>query len=322
MDPIKTGVIGVGHLGQYHAQKYAALSETHLVGIYDIDENRAKEIAHLYQCNVFQDIHALLRQVEAVSLAVPTDHHFQMAQLIMDEGVHCLVEKPITQTCDEASTLIQTANDKQLIFQVGHIERFNPAMMELNHFHMDPQFIESHRLAQFNPRGTEVSVILDLMIHDIDIILYLVNQPVSSIDATGVAVVSDTTDIANARIHFVNGAVANLTASRISQKTMRKMRLFQKDTYVSIDFLDKFSEIFRLDKKIKHTDIQMDKIGIGDRKRPIYYHQFEKKDNDALLEEIKAFITAVRGNESAGVSGQEGLSALSIAQKILHAMEQ
>lgn len=321
MEPIRIGVIGVGHLGRYHTIKYSTLPAVQLVGVCDKDSRKAAEVAGECQCKVFSEIDDLLNEVDAVSLAVPTDKHFQIAEKILAHRVHCLIEKPITQTCEEADRLIQAAEQNNLILHVGHIERFNPAMQSLHEFELNPRFIESHRLAQFNPRGTEVSVILDLMIHDIDIVLHLTKQTVSSIDATGVSVVSDTVDIANARIHFENGTVANLTASRISQKTMRKMRLFQKDTYMSVDFSEKLTEVYRLNEKINDRDINISEIGPAENKKPVYYHQPDIQKKDALQEEIIAFTEAVRGKPSIGVTGQEGRQALSVALQILNSME-
>ena len=321
MKPVRIGVIGVGHLGRYHTQKYSTLPSVRLAGVYDTDSQRAAEIANECQSKTFSELDAILNEVDAVSLAVPTDRHYKIAEQVLAHDVHCLIEKPITQTCEEADRLIQMAEQKKLVLQVGHTERFNPAMQSLQSFDLNPRFIESHRLAQFNPRGTEVSVILDLMIHDIDIVLKLIKEKVSSINATGVSVVSDTADIANARIHFTNGSVANLTASRISQKTMRKMRLFQKDTYLTVDFSEKQAEVYRLNEKIDASDINIAEIGHAEKKKSVYYHQPVIQKKDALQEEINAFVAAIQGEPSIGVTGQEGREALSVALEILKHME-
>ena len=317
---MKVGVIGIGHLGRYHTLKYAQIPEVDLVGVTDVDKKRAHEVASECWCKPFDNIDSLLDNVEAVSIAVPTDHHFKVAQQALRRGKHCLIEKPITSTVEEADTLIQLAKEKNAVLHVGHIERFNPAMQALNNFPLQPQFIESHRLAPFDPRGTEVAVVLDLMIHDIDVILNMVQYPVVSIDAKGVSVVSNSVDIASARIQFKNNCVANLTASRISQKKMRKMRLFQKDTYISVDFLNKLTEIYQLEKIPAGLQV-VNEIGVGDKKRQISYQCPEIPREDGLHSEIIAFFHAVQGKPSSGVTGEEGREALSVALQIVQHTE-
>jgi len=321
VNKVKTGVIGVGHLGRFHALNYAQIPDADLVGVYDSDRKRAEHVAGEAQTRAFDSIDSLLEEVDGVSIAVPTDHHHAVASKVLTKGIPCLVEKPIAQNIAEADSLIQLAAANNTIIQVGHIERFNPAFRALAGFSLAPLFIESHRLAPFNPRGTEVSVVLDLMIHDIDIVLHLVNHPVKSIDASGVAVVSDTIDIANARIHFENGTVANLTASRISQKKMRKMRMFQKDTYVTVDFLQKISEVYKLDEPAKESDMVLGEIGVGDNKKTVVYHRPEIPQGDGLFTELQTFINAIRGKDKKGVPGEAARSALDIAINILKQME-
>jgi len=316
LDKVKVGVIGVGHLGRFHAMNYAKLEGAELIGVCDVDLDKANTVAKEFGCEAFGDSEALLEKVDAVSVAVPTDHHLFEGKRTLSHGVHCLMEKPIAQNLAEADELIQLAEKKNVIFQVGHVERFNPAMRALEDFHLKPQFIESHRLAPFNPRGTEVAVILDLMIHDIEIILHLVNSPVLSIDASGVAVVSETVDIANARIRFENGAVANLTASRISQKQMRKMRFFQKDAYVSVDFLDKVAEMFHLEDDGKQG-IVLGEIGVGDRKRKIIYNKPSTPEAHGLEIELDVFVQTVQGKSPQAVTGKEGREALAVAIQVL-----
>ena len=320
MRKIKVGVIGVGHLGRYHTLNYAKMPEVNLVGVVDLNMERAFSVASEARCKAYDTLDSLLKEVEAVSIAVPTDQHFKIGEEVLKHGIHCLVEKPISKTLEEADSLVNLAKEKGVVFQVGHVERFNPAMQAITDLNIEPKFIESHRLAPFNPRGTEVAVVLDLMIHDIDIILSLVKSPVEKIDASGVAVVSDSIDIANARIRFKNNSVANLTASRISQKKMRKMRLFQKDTYITVDFLEKKSEIYRLDTKEESGTI-LGEIGVGEKKRKVIYNHPEIPQEEGLQKELKAFIQTIQGEHPAAVSGEDGRKALSVALRIMEEME-
>lgn len=318
MKKVRVGVIGAGHLGRFHTLNYAQIPKADLVGVMDVDTEKAKNVAAEAQCKAFESLDALLNQVDAVSVVVPTDLHHEIGQKVMERGIHCLVEKPIAQDVKEAQDLIQKAKEKNVVFQVGHIERFNPAIRSLEAFTIQPQFIESHRLAPFNPRGTEVAVILDLMIHDIDIILYLVKSPVTKVDASGVAVVSETIDIANARIRFENGCVANLTASRISQKKMRKMRLFQKDTYIGVDFLNKQADVYQLTSNLVASDMVLGEMGVGDHKKHILYKQPEIPQKEGLRTELEIFLDTIEGCPSnEGVSGEEGKAALEIAMQVV-----
>lgn len=322
MKKIKAAVIGIGHLGRLHVQNYQLIPDAEIVGIYDIDTERAHKVANEFQVRAFENLEPLLQQIEAASIVVSTTSHFEITQACIEQGVHCLVEKPITSTLSEAERLIQLVKEKDLILQVGHIERFNPAIVALNGFELNPMFIESHRLASFNPRGTDVAVVLDLMIHDIDIILHLVKSPVTKIDASGVAVVTDEVDIANARLGFANGCVANITASRISQKKMRKMRLFQRNAYIGIDFLQKFSEVYQLvdsdNIKIRSNQIpiefgQLDQYG---KSKKITYERHQIEEANALKMELESFLNSIRTGKHPAVSGEEGQEALRVAIEI------
>ncbi len=321
---IHVGVIGVGHLGSLHAKMYAEISTVHFVGVYDANQEKSKEIASKYNVTSFSTIEELLEKVEAVSLATITSTHYELAKKIISSGKHILIEKPITQTVAEADELIALAKEKNVLIQVGHIERFNAAIISLEKYHLKPLFIESHRLAQFNPRGTDVAVVLDLMIHDIDIILSLVQSPVKKIEANGVAVVSDSIDIANARLQFENGCVANVTASRISQNKMRKMRMFQHNAYISIDFSQGLSEVFRLidenDGEVQPTML-LGKIGEGTKKKNIIYEQPQIQEINALKYELESFINSIQNNTEPIVSGKDGKQALEVAQQIIESIK-
>jgi predicted dehydrogenase len=324
MKPLRVGVIGVGHLGALHTKMYAQIPSAQLIGVYDIDSMRAEKIAAEFGVKAFAQIDDLLAQVEAVSIATVTQSHFDAAMQVIKRGIHLLIEKPITATIEQARSLTEQAEAKGLNLQVGHIERFNPAILALEQYNITPLFIESHRLAQFNPRGSDVAVVLDLMIHDIDLILSLVKSKVTRIDANGVTVISDTPDIANARLQFENGCVANVTASRISQNKMRKMRLFQHDAYISIDFAQGLAEVFRLvDEKtpgIKPT-MMLGKIDQGLHKRMIIYEQPEVQEVNALKYELERFIESVQKNSEPPVTGRDGLHALEVAQEILQKID-
>ena len=325
MKKLPVGVVGVGHLGSLHAKMFADIVTAELVGVTDIDQSRAYKIAKEYNTKAFSNIDELLSLVHAISIATPTSTHFSIAEQAIARGIHLFIEKPMTSTTQEAESLVRRAKEKGVKVQVGHIERFNPALLALEKYHLKPMFIESHRLAQFNPRGADVAVVLDLMIHDIDIILSLVNSPVVKIDANGVAVVSEHIDIANARIQFENGCVANVTASRISQKKMRKMRMFQRDAYISVDFLEGSAEVFHLvdgnDASASAT-MKLGEIGTGQKKRAIVYEQPEIKDVNALKYELELFIDAVQRDRVPMVTAEEGMRALRIAHEIMERIKQ
>jgi len=322
---LRTGVVGTGHLGSLHAKMYSEIPAAVFVGAFDTDKAKCETVVSQYQnARSFSSLDELLAGVDAVSVSTVTSQHFDVAKRALNAGVHVLIEKPITQTVAEADELIALAKAKGCTIQVGHIERFNPAILALESYNLRPMFIESHRLAQFNPRGTDVAVVLDLMIHDIDVILSLVKSTVSRIDANGVAVVSDSADIANARLQFENGCVANVTASRISQNKMRKMRMFQANGYISIDFLQGLAEVFRLVEdgaNVGQTTMLLGQIGEGKKKRNIVYEQPEVKDVNALKYEMESFVTAVRENKEPVVSGVDGRLALDVAQRIMNSIQ-
>lgn len=320
MDPLRIGVIGVGHLGTLHTKMYSQISTALLVGVYDTDLDKAQKVAKEYKIKAYAQLDDLLANVEAVSIATVTQSHYDVAMHAIKRGIHLLIEKPITATLEHGRALIERAETNKLKLQVGHIERFNPAILALEPYNLKPLFIESHRLAQFNPRGSDVAVVLDLMIHDIDLILSLVKSKVTRIDANGVAVISDTPDIANARLQFENGCVANVTASRISQNKMRKMRLFQHDAYISIDFADGKSEVFRLADE--HTPLSkatkmLGKIEEGHHKRVITYEKPKVREVNALKYELERFIESVQNNTEPPVTGQDGVHALEVADEIM-----
>jgi predicted dehydrogenase len=321
LEKVKVGVIGAGHLGRFHALNYAQIPSVELTGVCDSDLRRGESVAAESRCRAFADPEKLLAAVDAVSVAVPTDGHMDVCSRVLEKGVHCLVEKPIAATVQEADALVGLARQKNLILHVGHVERFNPAVLALGGFPLAPRFIEAHRLAPFNPRGTEVAVILDLMIHDIDLVLHFTGSPVENVDASGVTVVSDSVDIANARIRFKNGSVANLTASRISQKKMRKMRLFQKDAYIAVDFLEKNAEIYQLEKTGTDADMVLGEIGVGENKKHVLYRRPEIPDVNALKVELETFVSCVRGEKAEGVTGTDGRNALAVAIDILKKMK-
>lgn len=305
MEPLKTAVIGVGYLGKFHAQKYAALDNSHLVAVVDSDKIISETIAKQYHCQALSDYRDLFGQVQAVSVATPTSYHYDIAKNCLEQGIHVLIEKPITTNIAEADHLIKLAKANNCLIQVGHLERFNPALLELEDKLEQPKFIESHRIAPFNPRANDVSVVLDLMIHDIDIILSMVNAPVQSVSASGARVLTDSTDIANARLEFVNGCVANVTASRVSLKTERKMRIFQEGSYITIDFQNRvLKNYFKGEREIFP--------GIPE----ILSEEIVFDNNDALNVEIMAFINCIQCKTPTLVDGEAGRRALAMAQRI------
>lgn len=326
MEQLKIGVIGVGHLGSLHAKMIAEIADVHLAGVYDIDKQKAMRIAGEFKSVSHAGVEDLIASCDAVTIATPTTTHAEVARKAIERGKHVFIEKPITRTIDEAREVCRLAGDNGVIVQVGHIERFNPAILALEKYEIKPMFVESHRLAQFNPRGTDVAVVLDLMIHDIDIILSFVKSPVARVDANGVAVVSDSVDIANARLQFENGCVANVTASRISQRKMRKMRLFQRNEYISIDFSEGQSEVFRLigegeEPQAKGT-LMLGELGSGKHKRRIIYEQPEVKEVNSLKYELELFAKTIRGGRTPLVSGEDGKRALEVAQIIMERIGQ
>ena len=302
---LKVAVVGVGHLGRWHADKYAASADCELVAVVDNNLEAAEAVAQKHGTQACSNYRDILTEVDAISLVVPTNGHYKIAREALKAGIHCLVEKPISETVEQATELIEIAEAKKLVLQVGHIERFNSVMLGIEQNLKHPHFIESTRLAPFSLRATDVSVVLDLMIHDIDIILDLVDSPISRISASGTSVLSDTIDIANARIEFENKCVANVTASRISQKRERKLRIFSKDSYISADFQEK---ILSINKKGKTNN----EAGFKD----IDHQEIRYDDNDALNLEVLDFIRAIKTNGQPTVSGMDGRRALQTAIEI------
>lgn len=313
---LKVGQIGAGHLGKFHLNNWKNIEGIELVGFCDTDDSNALAVAQKYNLTRFEDAEKLIDACDAIDIVAPTSSHFELCELAIKKGKHVFVEKPLANTMDEAKELVKLAKEANIKFQVGHVERFNPAFLALKGQVLQPMFIEVHRLAQFNPRGTDVSVILDLMIHDIDIILSLVKGNVNYISANGVAVMSDTPDIANVRIEFDNGCVANLTSSRISMKKMRKMRLFQKDAYIGIDFLEKKTEIIRLntpgDKNVFTFDIDT-----HNGKKTIAIANPVVEDVNAIKMELELFRDAIVNNTDTPVSVVDGFRAMEVAHQIL-----
>lgn len=318
---LKIGIFGAGHLGKFHINNWKEIEGIEIVGFYDPNNNNAIEVEEKYSLKRFDNEDALMDQCDAIDIVAPTSYHFNLCEAALRKGKHVFVEKPLTNTMDEARALVKLTKESNLKVQVGHVERFNPAFRALEGFELKPMFIEVHRLAEFNPRGTDVSVILDLMIHDIDIILHLVNSNVSYISANGVAVMSDTPDIANVRIEFDNGCVANLTSSRISLKKMRKTRLFQKDAYISIDFLEKKTEIIRLDQHDGKNDFTFD-IETNKGIKTIGVANPKIENSNAIKMELEAFKDAILNNTETPVSIIDGFRALEVAHLILDKINQ
>lgn len=313
---LKIAIFGVGHLGKFHINNWKAIEGINIVGFYDPNEENAAYAINQFQLKRYTDIETLMNDCDAVDIIAPTVQHYSLCELALKKGKHVFVEKPLANTMEEARNLVKLAKESNLKFQVGHVERFNPAFIALKDFSLQPMFIEVHRLAQFNPRGTDVSVILDLMIHDIDIILHLVKSHVSHISANGVAVMSDTPDIANVRIEFHNGCVANLTSSRISLKKMRKMRLFQKDAYIGIDFLDKKTEVIRMDQPDNKNDFSFE-IETNNGIKTIGVANPEIKEGNAIKMELEGFKDSIIQNTETPVTIIDGFSAMEVAHQIL-----
>ncbi|MGQ3892676.1 Gfo/Idh/MocA family protein [Legionella sp. CNM-4043-24] len=305
MTAIRCAVIGVGYLGRFHAQKYRMLPNADLVALCDVNQEQCNAVAQELSVPAVHDYTELFGKVDAVSIAATTNQHYAIAKACLAQGIHVLIEKPITETVSQANELIALAKEHGAKLQVGHLERFNSARLALDEYLDRPLFIESQRLAPYNPRGTDVNVILDLMIHDIDLIQAMVKSPIVGIEAQGSPILSQATDIANARITFANHCVANITASRISFKTERKMRIFQPDSYISIDFQNKQFALFRKGQGEMFP-------GIPDITR----HESVFEKGDALLEEIKAFLSSIENNSTPLVTGEDGRAALETAERI------
>jgi len=321
---LKIGVLGVGHLGKIHLKCIQQTACYELVGFFDTNDDAAKKTIETFDIQRFTDLEDLLDAVDVVDIVTPTLTHFELAMQAIKRGKHVFIEKPLTHTLQEAEALIQASQAKNIKVQVGHVERFNPAILALDDMSLAPMFIEAHRLAIFNPRGTDVSVILDLMIHDLDIVLSLVNSEVSAIHASGVNVVSDTPDISNVRLEFENGCVANLTASRISMKQMRKIRLFQQDAYISMDFLEKNTQVIRLyddGSKDLPTDANLLELETNAGKKHIHIHMPETEPVNAIQMELETFAESISQNKKPKVSIEDGYRAMKIAHQIIEEIE-
>lgn len=316
---LKVGVLGAGHLGKIHLKLLQQSTKYELVGFYDPIEAYAKKVSDEFGYTYVESIEDLIDQVDVIDIVTPTLNHFECAQKAVLKGKHVFIEKPITKTVEEAEALRDLVHQNKVRGQVGHVERFNPAFTAVREMISNPMFIETHRLAEFNPRGTDVPVVLDLMIHDIDIILSVVNSEVKEIHASGVSVISDTPDIANARIKFENGCVANLTASRISMKNMRKSRFFQKDAYISVDFLEKKSEVVKMkDAPEDPDDFAMILQNAEGIKKQIYFENPKIVQNNAILDELESFGAAIEKGTTPVVSLSQGTRALQVAQQIIN----
>jgi predicted dehydrogenase len=315
---LKAGVLGAGHLGKIHLKLLQQSEKYELVGFYDSNAAASEAIEKEFGYKSFPTMEALIATCDMVDVVTPTIYHFECAKNVLEAGKHLFIEKPITHTVEEANIIRDLAKKHGVRGQVGQVERFNPAFMAVSHMIKNPMFIEAHRLAEFNPRGTDVSVVLDLMIHDIDAILSVVHSEVKNIHSGGVAVISDTPDIANARIEFENGCVANLTASRISMKSMRKARFFQKDAYISVDFLEKKCEVVKMkDAPENPDDFAMILTNAEGVKKQIYFDNPEVDSNNAILDELESFANAIHTNTTPVVSLGQGAEALRVAMKII-----
>jgi len=313
---LKVGIFGVGHLGKFHISNWKEIEGVKIVGFFDPNNDNANEVINTHGLKRFSDEEKLIEACDIIDVITPTDLHYEVCMMAIRKGKHVFVEKPLAHTLQEGKDLVNMVREAGVKMQVGHVERFNPAYLALKELNLNPMFIEVHRLAQFNPRGTEVSVILDLMIHDIDIILSLVKSDVKSISASGVAVMTDTPDIANVRIEFNNGCVANLTSSRISMKKMRKVRLFQKDAYIGIDLLEKKTEIIKL-KQPEDIDVFSFDIDTPNGKKTIAIANPSIEPLNAIKLELESFVDAIINNKPTVVSEIDGYLAMEVAHKIL-----
>ena len=319
---LKVGVLGAGHLGKIHLKLLNQSEKYELVGFYDAFEENANKVAAEFGYKKFDSIAELIAAVDVVDIVTPTMQHFDCAKQVIEAGKHIFIEKPISNTVEEADEIIALANKYNVKGQVGHVERFNPAFTAVKDQIKNPMFIETHRLAEFNPRGTDVPVVLDLMIHDIDAILSVVKSKVKSVHASGVSVLSQSPDIANARIEFENGCVANVTSSRISMKNMRKSRFFQKDAYISVDYLDKICEVVKM-KEAPEVPGDFDMIlqNAEGEKKQIYFDNPNVQANNAILDELESFADAINNNTTPIVTLEDGTEALRVAYMIIESMK-
>ena len=315
---VRVGIIGVGHLGRHHVKHLVTIDHVECVGFYDIDEARATVISDKYNVKSYDSLEALLSDCDAVTIVTPTDTHFNVASDCLTAGKHVFIEKPITKSVAEAEQLLTLANTNKVLIQVGHIERLNPALVPLKNYSISPKYIEIQRLAPYDVRGTDVPVVLDKMIHDIDILLFLVNSEVESIDANGISILTDSIDIANARIRFKNGTIANLTSSRVAQDHVRKTKIFQQDLYITIDFLLGLTEVYRvIDPDEQDPDAIKDvRFHYGNKTKKIVYEKPDLPLFDALKAELENFTNSVRGIASPIVDGHAGKNALELASNI------
>ncbi len=313
---LKVGIFGVGHLGKIHLSQWHFIKGVELTGFFEPDDKHAEQAVEQFNLKRFTDAATLIHECDAIDIVAPTTHHYEICELAIRHGKHIFVEKPMANSMEEAQKILKLLSESEIKFQVGHVERFNPAFLALKDWELNPMFIEVHRLAEFNPRGTDVSVILDLMIHDIDIVLSLVKARVSRISASGVAVMSDEPDIANARIEFHNGCVANLTSSRISLKKMRKTRIFQKDAYIGIDFLHKKAEVIKLKGEGDEGLFTMD-IETGKGKKSIAIATPSVKETNAIRMELEQFRDAILQNKPVPVNAYDAFQAMDVAHQIL-----
>jgi predicted dehydrogenase len=313
---LKIGVFGTGHLGKFHLNNWITIPGVEVIGFYDPNDEIAQDVITRYDIKRYRHADELINDSDAVDVVTPTQYHFDICAEAIKKGKHVFVEKPMAHTMDEARQLLELAQESKIKFQVGHVERFNPAFLAAKDLDLNPMFIEVHRLAQFNPRGTEVSVILDLMIHDIDVILSLVKSEVKHISSSGVAVMTDTPDIANVRIEFNNGCVANLTSSRISMKKMRKIRLFQKDAYIGIDFLEKKTEVIKLKEDTDENVFSFD-IETPNGVKTIAIANPNVPEVNAIKMELEEFVSAINNNTQPIVNEIDGYRALEVAHQIL-----
>ena len=315
---LKAGLVGAGHLGKIHLKLLNQSEKYDLVGFHDKDIENSKKLEAEFGYKFYENLDELLDKIQVLDIVTPTFYHHDYAKIAIERGLDFFIEKPVTQTLEQAEEIIQLCNEKGIRAQVGHVERYNPAFIATKPFISEPKFIEIHRLAEFNPRGTDVSVVLDLMIHDLDILLSLVKSPVKNIHASGVCVVSKSPDIANARIEFENGCVANLTTSRISMKSMRKSRFFQRDAYISVDFLEKKAEVIRM-KPAPENPSAFDMIiqnAEGERNQIIFEYP-NIQPNNAILDELESFANSITENKPVEVSLEDGTEALKVALEIM-----
>ena len=318
---IKIGVFGAGHLGKIHLKLLNESKIFNLIGFFDVNTEHSVKIEKEFGYKYFNDSNLLLESVDAIAIITPTKFHYEIAIKCIEKNKHIFIEKPITYTVEQAEKIVKFSKEKKIIGQVGHVERFNPAFNSIKKIIGNPMFIESHRLSEFNPRGTDVSVVLDLMIHDIDIVLSLINSKVKNITSSGVSVISDTPDIANARIEFQNGAVANLTASRISLKNMRKLRFFQRETYISVDLYNKKVEVVKMiDAPKKLDEFALTLENAEGKKKQILFDSPKVSNHNAILLELENFAVSIINGKKPIVTLEDGMDALKIAYSIINLM--